>query len=681
MLHIVSIKLFYKYRFNRFLFILLIGNLVSNLNVVYASSLNQNKLDILAESLYLIECGKYQEAWGKAEYNKDTLISDIILWMQYKSGQGGAFNEIQNFITKKPYWPMQNRLIQTAETAIDTNVSPNTVVNWFKKHPPTTYHGMKMLLDAQSKLLGDNKVLTKQNKDIVNLVKKIWLESNLSAIQERDFLAKYSMILNNQDHIKRVNELLWKNEFAQAERLLPKLSPDYQKFFLLRIKLLKKIHIPQNSMKHLPPKLRFDPGLIYAMAHFHHHKDDIKNVVQLLSIHPSSNENKKQWWSLRSRYIRELLYVKDYHNAYKIAKNHHHDGRCSEVDAEWLAGWIALKFLNNPEQASRHFYTFYNNVKFPISLARGAYWSAIAYTKLNDKQLAQEWYKIAASYPYTFYGQLALLKLGHNTITLPKEIVRNVKGTINTSNIELLNVFDLFFKLKKLELAKMFAEAAILNSKTQGEAKLIVDHIYKTQNLYLIVEITKLANREKLLFVKSSYPVLPKLANFDLEKPIIHSIIRQESVFNKDAKSTAGALGMMQLMPSTAQKVAKNLSVKYSKVDLTANPSYNIKLGSNHLYSLLKDYKGSYILAIAAYNAGSANVDKWINTIGDPRNINKLDDLIDWMEMVPFYETRNYLQRVIENLQVYRVIMNGNGLAARLTVDKDLMRLMKTVDN
>ncbi|MFV9875455.1 MAG: lytic transglycosylase domain-containing protein [Rickettsiales endosymbiont of Dermacentor nuttalli] len=672
--NIVWSKYFHQKQFNKLLIIFLIGKFVLSVCSAHASSLNQNKLNILEESISLIESGKSQNAYNNVKYINDSLIGNVILWMVYKSGEVGNFNEIQNFIIKKSYWPMQNKLVQAAELSINDNIAPNVVISWFKKYPPTTYHGMKILLDAYNKLSESSKTSLKQNKDIVSLVKKIWIESNINKVQEKDFLMKYSMILNNQDHIKRVNKLLWKNEFAQAERVLPKLSADYQKFFLMRIKLLKKTHIPQDSIRHLPPKLRSDPGLVYAMANFYHHKDEMKNVVQLLSLNPSSNENKKKWWSLRSRYIRELLYIKDYQNAYKIAKNHHYDGNCSEVDAEWLAGWIALRFLNNPELASRHFYTFYNNVKFPISLSRGAYWSAITYTKLNDKQLAEEWYKIAASYPYTFYGQLALVKLGHTNITLPKDFVRNVDKTISISNIELLNVFDLFVQLNKLELAKIFAEAAIKNSKTQNEAKFVIDHVGKTKNLYLIVEISKLANKEKLLFAKSSYPILPKLSNFELEKPMIHSIIRQESVFNRYAKSTAGALGLMQLMPSTAQKVAKDLKVKYSKVDLTGNPFYNIKLGSNHLYTLVNDYKGSYILAIAAYNAGSANVDKWINTIGDPRNIKKLDDLIDWIEMVPFYETRNYLQRVVENLQVYRVIMNGNGLTSRLTLDKDLMR-------
>lgn len=286
---------------------------------------------------------------------------------------------------------------------------------------------------------------------------------------------------------------------------------------------------------------------------------------------------------------------------------------------------------------------------------------------------------MASSYGTSFYGQLAAQKQDKSLVTLrtSPEVTTADKRAFQANR--LAKIAYLLHKVDNHFLAKKFLQQAIDNAKTPGEQYLIAQLGVTLKRPDYTITAAKKSTARLAIFPDMLYPVLDNIKDVrgnritEPEKALIFSIIRQESIFNPDAKSHAGARGLMQLMPSTARQVAKKHKLKYRQKWLTSDPTYNLTLGSHYLNTLLKEFDGSYILAIASYNAGPNNVKKWIKRFGDPRTFKKAEKVIDWMELIPFPETQNYVQRVIENLQLYRHIL-GNGSAMTVRVEEDIMR-------
>ena len=338
-------------------------------------------------------------------------------------------------------------------------------------------------------------------------------------------------------------------------------------------------------------------------------------------------------------------------------------GKAAHVEGQWLAGWIALQFLDQPQIALDHFANMQSQVSMPISIARANYWAARAASKLANTQLPKAYHLQSAQHLTTFYGQLS------NSIIQAPFSINQVAIDHNNLNIEtfkqttLVRATLMFAELGEADLLKTFVLHLIKNLNSQSE----IEFLTRLGSLYSFPHITiaaaKLALRKGTLLPKALYPIpYPFIANFnsrpDLDRAVILAIARQESEMNPRAVSASGAHGFMQIMPSTARQTAQKLNLDYEKGRLTSDIEYNILLGSTYFQELLKRYQGSYVIALAAYNAGPKRVNRWLRKYGDPR-IENLDE-VDWIERLPYAETRNYIQRVLEGRVVYRYFLRNN---------------------
>ena len=328
--------------------------------------------------------------------------------------------------------------------------------------------------------------------------------------------------------------------------------------------------------------------------------------------------------------------------------------------AEWLSGWIALSFLNNPLLAKDHFQNFYNNVSYPISTSRGAFWLGRTYDKLGDKEQSRVWYLESSKYLNTYYGQLAFLKLNpKGKFELKKDMEVDIKYRNIFFNKELVKLTYLLDELKKDKYTKFILRHLANDNIENGSEILAAELATEIERFDFAIQISKIASYQKRFHNKYNYPIISTPNKINGRKipdsAFILSIIRQESEFDLSANSHAGAKGLMQLMPYTAKLVSKQAKLPYSKPRLTTDPEYNINLGSYYIASLILQYDGSYPFATAAYNAGPNRVKYWNKINKNPQK--KQIDYINWIELIKFRETRNYVQRVLENYNVYRYIL------------------------
>ena len=371
------------------------------------------------------------------------------------------------------------------------------------------------------------------------------------------------------------------------------------------------------------------------------------------------------WWKERHIVSRSLIYKKKYQKAYEVAKNHSLTDGPEFAEAEWMSGWIALVFLNDPNRALGHFKDFYENVGYPISLARGAYWMGITYEKLGNNKLSQNFFQEGSKYLTTYYGQLSFEKInptGEFELNDQSKYSKDYEKEFNKS--PLVKHVILLKELNKTKYSKDIIKHLAEVNIDKGSEVLAAKLATEVGRYDYAIQISKKASYEKRFYNKFNYPIIttPRVINGKAmpSQEIILAITRQESEFDPKANSYAGAKGMMQLMTYTAKLVAKQMKVPYRKSKLTSDPEYNIRLGTYYFNSLLNEYREVYPFAIAAYNAGPKRVKYWRKINGDPTK-GKID-FVNWIELIKFKETRNYVQRVLENANVYRYMLSGKSV-------------------
>jgi soluble lytic murein transglycosylase len=612
--------------------------------------------------------GQYDAAINEASHADNPVLVKIIKWLGYQDGyaEGGAM-EIANFIDKNPTWPSMKLLKNKLEFSITGKEPAADIIKYFVAYPPATGHGMRILAEA--------KIETGSGmKEAIEMLKQSWQQGDFSRDELESFLRYHGKILTQEDHYKRVDKLLWDENIAEAKHLYPLLGEEQKKIVQVRLHMMGK---HPSAIARVSEALKRDPGILYEDIKLQSGRENFALVYQMLYPVITTMPNQPKWWKIKNRLIRELLDRNEIDKAYYIAKNHGNEVGSSEYpDAEWLAGWIALRYLGKPEEAYKHFYNMYNNVKFPVSLSRAAYWAGRAAQSNHNKDISQNWFIVSAAYPTTFYGQLSNLKINgsDSVLALPKDPQMGILQENSTTVRELLNAAYILEYSGQTVFAEKFIKAAINSVDTPGEMAYIGEFGIRIGRTNFAVVAGKEALTKGVALVNHGWPETKYMPQeISVEKPFVLSIIRQESVFNPNAISSAKAMGLMQLIPETAKRMAKIMRVSYSPSSLIANPGYNIKLGSYYLKHLIDEWDGSYILAIASYNAGPGNVHKWIKKYRDPREMRNIEDIVDWVESIPFNETRNYVQRVLENIQVYRSKTPDN----QLSLADDLTRGMR----
>ena len=577
---------------------------------------------------------------------KNSHLQKALYWRLYLVNNSRTnFVEIARLIKENPNWPSINRLRKRAEEAMQPRMNPELIINWFKDYPPLTTYGAIRL--------GEALLVLKKKKDAIQMLRKTWVERNFGAKQERQFYRKYRRFLTRQDHIDRLERLLWNGQYYPVRRMLHKVNKNYRALAFARITLRRYQGSVDQAISKVPKNLLNDQGLIFERFRWRRRKGRDKDAIKLLKTLPENLIHPERWWREKVVIVRRLLQVGHISEAYNIASKHRLDSGKSFVEAEWLSGWIALQFLNESNRALNHFKAVYRASRYPISRSRGAYWAGRASEILKDQMLTESWYKKAAKYSLTYYGQLAIIKLrSEETNFLHEENSIEREYNIKFKTHELVKVVNVLGKAKLFEYINPFIKKLNQLESSANWYNSIAVLSRKNGRSDLAVYTAKQAYRRGFTLIKEGYPVLDNIKHFKISTPLLLAIIRQESAFNIKAISRAGARGLMQIMPATARRIAKMNKIPYSKEKLTTDVEYNLKFGQIYLAGLLSQYERSHVLSLAAYNAGPARANRWIKRNGDPREINV--DQIDWVEMIPFKETRNYVQRVIENFNVYQ---------------------------
>ena len=621
--------------------------------------LNQKDFEKAKETIEFIKDKKWNSALKSATKVKDREFRNLITWMHLKTTRNGAsFSDYKKFIEQNEDYPRINRIRYLAEEKIYLrNNSPTSIINWFEKYPPLGGLGKIKLAEAY---------LEKgQNDKVKELIKEGWITAQIRKNDLGYYRAKFKKFIDSDDHIKRADYLAWERKYWDLKRMLKYLPTDQRALYNARQILMSNSYGVDNAISKVPEYLKEDPGLEFDRLRWRNRRGRLDGSLEILYRNSLKTENQMvrpdKWWDQRESVVRSLIYKKRYKTAYKISSEHALSAGPSFAEAEWLSGWIALTFLNSPEYAINHFQNFYNNVGYPISLARGAYWLGASYELLGETSLSNQFYSEAAKFPMTYYGQLAFNKINPGgNFELKDQSYFDKEYEKEFKKNKLIRHLILLKELNATQLGKdIFKHLADLNIE-KGSEVLAADLATSLERYDFAIQISKKASYEKRFFNKYNYPIIatPKTINNKTmpKSEVILAIIRQESEFDKSANSWAGARGMMQLMKYTAKIVAKQAKLPYSISGLTKDPEYNIKLGSYYFNSLIEDYNGIYPFAIAAYNAGPNRVKTWRRVNGDPSK-GQLS-YINWIEQIRFEETRNYVQRVLENINVYKYILS-----------------------
>lgn len=552
-----------------------------------------------------------------------------------------------------------------AESALlRENPPARQVLALFGSTPPSSVDGARIYARAQL-AVGDRSAAS-------GTIRRVFVSEMMTDAQQDAILDEFKALISGGDIRVRLELLLYNERIRQAERLEAYLTPGERAYVDARIAVIRKAPDAARKMAAVPSDLKKLAGYKFIEAQtLRRAGKDREAAAVLLSVPADARVmvEPDAWWIERRLVSRELLDMGDPATAYKLAASHAATGDQERMDAEFHAGWYALRFLKDPGRAMTHFKRLDQIAKTPISRARAEYWMGRAAEAQGGN--ASGYYREAAAYGMTYYGQLARAKLGQASagvggVPAPSgadkaafernEAVRAIRRLIAIGEID--RTWPLFDHLSE-------------TLPTPGQVVLLAQLAEKNGKYHFALMVAKEAQNRGIPVGGLAFPTagIPRSTRMPtgIERPLVYAIARQESTFNPGAVSSAGAKGLMQMMPATAQATARKAGVPFSASRLT-DPVYNASLGAYHLDELVSNFNGSYVLTFVAYNAGPGRAKEWISRYGDPRDPSV--DSVDWVERIPFSETRNYVMRVMENVQVYREQL-GTG---RLAIDRDLKR-------
>ena len=626
---------------------------------IYAQS-NPNDVLNLSKGLDAIERGNYTETNVHLKELKNPIAKTILKWAMLRSGHGD-WKEYQNFLNDNPQWPGLKKLKEQAEIKIPENSNPQDVLDFFGKQNPDTGFGALKLIKA---LLATNKS-NRANK----ILFYSWSNLSLSLDEQRDFLS--NELLTEFHHEDRINNLLWRGDVKGAKSILHLTSSQMQKLIKARIGLQLGASNVDQLIASVPNIYKDEPGLAFDRFQWRIRKnrwDDAENLLIDRTQISSSLGRPEKWAKRRRGFARRAMRANQPKLAYYLASNHQLTAGANYADLEWLSGYISMVYLDAPDQSRKHFENFNLAVSSPISKARAGYWLGKVNEKYGQLEQAAKDYKVSANFQMTYYGQLSSerLKLNNNQSFFNDESIFSWR-TASFVDDSVFQAAVLLHKAEKFVMMRWFMTHMAETLDRDGLLRLS-NYAHEKNVHFVEIGIAKEAAKRGIILPKAYFPIneIPTYSN-NIPPEVILSIARRESELNMNAISPAGAIGLMQILPSTAKQMSKELGIKFSYKKLKSDAKYNVKLGSAYLSKLIDMYEGSYLLAFAAYNAGPRKVNEWIKLYGDPRD--SLVSVINWVEHIPYKETRNYVMRVSESLHVYRIRINGSTPSVSLTKD------------
>lgn len=584
---------------------------------------------------------------------------DIVSWNRLRAG-AGDFAAYQEFLQRRSDWPGLPLLRAKGERAIPMTAQPGAVIAYFADQPPQTGIGALRLIAA---LKSAGKSAAAEAEAV-----RAWTELSLSEADQVEFLSHYGSLLKKY-HGARQDMLLWRGKTTEAARLDAMVSPGQQALAAARAGLMNKVNGVDALVTAVPKALMDDPGLAHARFTWRARKGLTARSIELIQKHSSSAAalgRPEEWADRRRRLAREMMRAGKPKLAYQLANGHFLTSGDDYADLEWLAGFIALSDLDDPATALRHFQRFRVAVDTPISLGRAGYWEGRAYEALGQTEDAQAAYEFGGEYQTSFYGQLAAEKAGlaMDPALTGRESYADFKATAHAQS----SVFQaalLFHGAGQPLLFTRFTRH-LAESLTPAERGSLAQLALDLNQPFAAVYLAKYAADHGTVLMRPYFPVTDIVdRDLPVAKELTLAIARRESEFYAASQSPVGARGLMQLMPKTGQAMAQKLGLPFELDRLIDDPTYNATLGSAYLAQLIDEFGPALPLVAAGYNAGPSRPRRWSETYGDPRS-NSVD-AVDWIEHIPFRETRNYVMRVMESLPVYRARLSGKTGPLRLS--------------
>lgn len=613
----------------------------------------------LREALPFYKAGDLTHGDAEAAAATDPIVRTTLEWVALRSARDVGTERLQAFINAHPAWPAREAIAHRIEEDFYTShADAKLVEDYFAHSSPQTVVGKLALARA---LASEGKMAQAQD-----LARTIWRKADLTGGLESKVKTEFGAYLTAADHKARADRLLYEEENEAGLRAASLAGPQVLALVKLRVAISNGV-ANDKMFAAIPAAMQSDPAYLFAKIQKLASTEKIKEAAALMLSAPRDPAlliDGDAWWIERRMIARKLLDLDDPATAYRICAENSADGNEAKIDAEFHAGWIALRFLNDPARASEHFDAAALIAQTPISIARIAYWqgrTAEISQRENASQLAKVYYEKAAERVATYYGQLARERLQLRPITL-RSLARAATGKERDESVR---VVELLYALDENDLALGLAAEAAQHLASQSQLAALANVVAAERDAHDSLAVGKILSQrqmavDSLAFPTYGVPDFEPLGN-SVPPAIIYAIARQESGFDPHAISSAGAKGLMQMIASTAKRTAEHVGVDFDEAKLTSDAAFNAKLGAAHLGQLFAEQGGSPILAFAAYNAGGRRVKEWIEAYGDPRTPGV--DPIDWVERIPFEETRNYVQRVMENWAMYQASF-GQGKTA-----------------
>ncbi|MEJ1158560.1 lytic transglycosylase domain-containing protein [Prosthecomicrobium sp. N25] len=620
----------------------------------------------LTQALEIVRRGDVA-ALNQLRPSLDPVEAKIADWLMIRFGNPGLSSQfITQFAVANLHWPDPETFRRRAEQALEREQpGPDLVIQAFQGSRPYSNRGQIMLARAY--------IEKGRHADAAALIRAAWRDPTLTENDEALILSEFPAILTAEDHRARLEIALLKGRASDAVRIARRMSPDYQKLAAARLAVEKKAANAGKLLDDLPASIKSQISYLFGRAQWARRTDKYQEAAALLMQAPKDPRAMvvpDEWWEEKRIVARKLLDSGDAKGAFRLIAGHTGSSPAVQADADFHTGWVALRFLNDPRTAMSYFAKVAEASNKPVTQARAYYWMGRA-SEAGAGGTARDYYTRSAQHGFTFYGQVSRAKLGMTDLGLQRTVA---PSSADKAAAERDDRFAALVKLQRIgrkDLASSFYKHMAETLQTPGQVAILIDLAERQGWHNYAVMAGKAAAQRGLDMEVLAFPLRglpPDIDTSGLEKALAFSITRQESEFNQAIVSSAGAVGIFQVMPVTGREAAKKLGIPFDANGWRNDIRYNVKLGAAYVANLVSNYDGNYVMAIAGYNAGPGRIREWVQAYGDPRTGDV--DIIDWMERIPFSETRNYVHRVLENLQVYRFRLEGQ----RLQIAEDLRR-------
>ncbi|MGZ8324456.1 MAG: lytic transglycosylase domain-containing protein [Rhodoplanes sp.] len=607
------------------------------------------ELAVVQQAIGLARKGKLSDASTHAKSISDPVAQKLVEWVVLRNaGSDAKFSRYEAFIRENPNWPGISSLRRRAEARLWQERRDGATVRGFLGEQPLSPAG-RFALARVLISEGDRGAAERE-------IRAAWRSGELSAELEAAVLDAFGDVLTRSDHSARMGRRIGAKDFGGAMRAAGRLGDGAVSIVKACAGAQTNSADPRKRLDAVPSEARGDPGYTLCRIQSLLRGDGVAAATQLMLAVPPDLlqiQATDEWWRARRTLARKLLDLGEPETAYQVVRGAASpDNPYYRAELHFMAGWIALRFLADPATALAHFTHVDDGSANPIVLARAAYWRGRAHEAAGRTEDMRASFEAAARHSTAYYGQLARARLGLRELEL-----RVPSEPVHPASVELLRAAELLYGIGERELVMSFLTGLADRSDDAAGLAELASLAARNNDARAVLLVGKTALARGLPLDVHAFPDIgvPRYSPIgpSLDRSIVYSVVRTESEFNQRDVSPAKAVGLMQVTPEAGRDTAKRFSVGYDWKRLVADPVYNTQMGEAELAALLKEYRGSYIMSFAGYNAGRGRVQKWVAQYGDPRDAKV--DAIDWVERIPFAETRNYVQRVMENLHVYRV--------------------------